>query len=290
VGFTHYDENNEQLLRICAEYPGRFEAWPTMDPRDPQKLDKFAALAARGAKGLKLYLGHGYIIKKTNQYLFHTAALDDPGMLSVYRYCEENFIPVCVHVNLNPDAAPGFAEEFVSMLTQFPDMKVVCPHCMLSSKWPSRIKEFLETFPNLYTDVSFGQDDFLVQALRRFSKNPARYRGLIQQYPNRFMFSTDLVVTEEPIKDQKWITDRFNTYLDMLTKKTFTTPVAPNEVFHGLELPPALLDRVLYKNFQEFAAFRPAHTQIRRSINWSKTGIAPDTNRRPGQSLPPPIK
>lgn len=38
-GFTRYDWNNNQLLKIMKKYKGRFEAWPTINPLDNDKLD-----------------------------------------------------------------------------------------------------------------------------------------------------------------------------------------------------------------------------------------------------------
>lgn len=287
IGFTGYDENNEELLRICEKYPGRFEAWPTMNPRDPDKLDKFKKLVARGAKGLKLYLGHGFLIKKTNQYMFHTTAIDDPGMLPVYQYCQDNFIPIVLHVNPSPKT-PGFAEEFVAVLNAYPDLKVVCPHFMLSSILESRLEELLDTFPNLYTDVSFGHDDFLTAGLKRISKSPTKFRTLFAKYPTRFMFSTDLVITPEPQKTIDWIEDRFGAYLDMLTQDHYTTPVLPHESLRGIALEPELLDRVLYKNFEDLTALKPRGTKITRTIDWGRMGVEP-ASRKPGEMLPPPV-
>lgn len=286
IGFTGYDANNEELLKICEKYPGRFEAWPTMSPKDPDKLEKFKKLVERGAKGLKLYLGHGYVIKKTNQYMFHMTAIDDPGMMPVYQYCQDNFIPICLHVNPSPKT-PGFAEEFVTVLNAFPDLKVVCPHFMLSSILQTRLEELLDTFPNLYTDVSFGHDDFLKDGLKRISKSPTKFRNLFAKYPTRFMFSTDLVITAETEKTVPWIEDRFTSYLNMLTQDRYTTPVIPSESLRGLGLEPELLERVLYRNFQDFSALKPKGTKITRKINWEQMGVTP-VNRRPGEMLPPP--
>jgi predicted TIM-barrel fold metal-dependent hydrolase len=286
VGFTKTEENNEQLMKIREQYPGRFEAWPAMDPRDPQKLEKFQALVQRGAQGLKLYLGHGYVIKKTNKYMFHTVAMDDPQMLPVYKYCSDNFIPVVLHVQPDRKLAPGFIEEFVSVLMEFPAMKLVCPHFMLSSKSPKRLQELLDTFPNLYSDVSFGHDDFLIPGLKRISEAPEKYRPLFSNYPNRFMFSTDLVVTDEPIKTQQWIQERFQAYFDMLTKRTYTTPLIPDQTLNGMDLPPALLERIFYKNFEDFIALKPTNAKANKSISWSKLGGSP-IDRKPGEAFPP---
>ena len=293
VGFTRYDENNEELLKICQEYPGRFEAWPTVDPHDPEKLEKFKDYMSRGATGLKLYLGHGFIIPKTNKYMFHTMAVDDPRMFPLYEYCQENFIPVDLHVNPGP-TRPGFMQEFVAMLYQFPDLKVVCPHFMLSTiqymkskTGSSRLEQFLDTFPNLYTDTSFGHDDFLVPGLKRLSKERDRFRALFKKYPTRIFYSTDLVVTQIDFKSQQWIYDRFKAYLDMLAKDTYTTPIMPDETLRGLALPPNLLERALYKNYEDFLASRPRNTEITRRFDFSQTGVKL-VDRKPGQALPPP--
>jgi predicted TIM-barrel fold metal-dependent hydrolase len=202
--------------------------------------------------------------------MFHTVAIDDPGMLPVYAYCQQNFIPVCMHIN---PAVGGFAKEFVSVLTQFPDMKIVCPHLVLSSVQTPRLREFLDTFPNLYTDVSFG-DHFAKDGLVRISKNIKKFRRLFADYPNRIMFGTDLVLTKEKRKTAAWVQDEFTGYLDMLCKDTYTTPIVPGETLRGLALPEEQLGRVLYRNYEEFAAKRPTGTHISRTIDWSQMKAA----------------
>jgi predicted TIM-barrel fold metal-dependent hydrolase len=285
VGFTRYDENNEELLRICKQYPGRFEAWPTVNPLDPEKLDKFKNLVGRGASGLKLYLGHGFKIKATDKYMFHTVPINDETMLPLYKYCEDNFIPVCLHVNPSPKTAPGFAEEFVSVLQKFPNLKLVCPHFMLSSEMSNRLKELLDTFPNLYTDVSFGYDDYFKEGLHRISKNPAKFQRLFAQYPDRFFFAADLVITNEEVKTQEWITSQYKAYIDMLSKQTYTTPMLRDEVLYGVALPPALLERILYKNFEKFLTLKPTNTKA-GSVNWKRMRSTVDENapKRPRRS------
>ena len=282
-GFTEYDQNNEELLKIVEAYPGRFEAWVTVDPRDPGKLDKFKDFVRRGATGLKLYSGHGYVTKK-NTYMFHELAMDDPGMLPVYAYCEEHFIPVCIHVNPYK-GKPGFAEEFVAVLTQFPDMKVDCPHFMLSSIQSSRLREFLDTFPNLYTDVSFG-DFFVKPGLTRISKNPPKFRQIFADYPDRIMYASDLVLIKGPRQTRAWVREQLQSYLDMLTQETYTTTAIPGQTLQGLALPDYIVERVLFKNYEEFTAKRPRGTEITREIDWSRMNVTP-LKREPGQAFPP---
>lgn len=281
VGFTGYDENNEELLKIVAAYPGRFEAWPTLSPEDPDKLKKIQDLVKRGATGVKLYTGHGYVTKK-HDYMFHPVAMDDPAMLPFYAWCQENFIPIVLHVNPFGEKK-GFAEEFVAVLTQFPDMKVVAPHFILSTVKSNRLQELLDTFPNLYTDVSFG-DYFMKERLLYISKEPDKFKRIFKKYPDRFMFATDLVM----IKGRKddWAPVQFQAYIDMLTKETYTSPAIPGVTLNGLNLPDELLSKILFRNYHAFRKYRPVNTKPLGEIDWKRMSVDP-VERKPGESFPP---
>jgi predicted TIM-barrel fold metal-dependent hydrolase len=284
VGFTRFDENNATLLDIVNTYPGRFEAWPTLNPTDPDSLAKVRALHEKGATGLKLYTGHGYRTRYSNRYMFHTVAMDDPRLLPIYAYCAENHLPICMHVNSD---MPGFADEFVRVLTQFPDLKINNPHWMLSSIRQSRLREYLDVFPNVYADISFGHDDFLIEGLRRISRYRESFQKLFNDYPTRFFFGTDLVFTNLRPKDSSWLDPRLQAYYDLLSKDTYTTELLPGETLRGLALPPDLLENVLYKNYERFAAAKPKGTVLPRAVNWSNMATRPVT-RAAGEALPPP--
>ncbi len=281
VGFTGYDENNEELLKIVQAYPGRFEAWPTLSPEDPDKLAKIQDLVKRGATGVKLYTGHGYVTKK-HEYMFHPMAMDDPAMLPFYAWCQENFIPIVLHVNPFNEKK-GFAEEFVAVLTQFPDMKVVAPHFILSTVKSNRLQELLDTFPNLYTDVSFG-DYFMKERLLYISKEPDKFKRIFKRYPDRFMFATDLVM----IKGRKddWAPVQFQAYIDMLTKDTYTSPAIPDVTLNGLNLSDDLLSKILFRNYHAFRKYRPVNTKPQGEIDWKRMSVNP-VERKPGEAFPP---
>jgi predicted TIM-barrel fold metal-dependent hydrolase len=286
IGFTRYDWNNEQLIEAVELHPDRFAAWPTIDPRDPDKVKKIQDLVARGATGVKMYLGHGYVIPYNREYMFHTIAMDSPEMFPFYEWCEDNFIPLCFHVNPGP-TKPGFAQEFIAVLQNFPDLKIISPHFILSSIRDSRLREFLLTFPNLYSDISFGHDDFLTAGIRRISRDPEKFREIFSEFPDRFMFGTDLVMTEASSKNVEWFTARCQTYYDMLAKETYTTPLVPGITLNGLALSPELLENILVKNFENFMALRLQGTKITRELNRAALGIR-WIDRAPGQSYPPP--
>lgn len=274
VGFTRYDLNNEELITIADNFPNRFEAWPTLDPHDPNKLDKLENLHSRGAEGLKLYIGHGYVSPLDGEYLFHTMAIDDSRIMPIYHYCAINFVPICFHINPGP-RTPGFAQEFVNVLRTFPDLLVVAPHWALSSIRLSRLRELLTVFPNLMTDISFGHDTYLAAGLRRISRTPQSYRGLVAAFPERVMFGTDLVITAAPKKTATWIRVRMKAYFDMLALDQYETAIIPGENLHGLDLKGELLDNILAENYKRFRRRRPKGTYVGNDIDWQAFGVMP---------------
>jgi len=286
AGFTRYDENNAAIVAMARAHPDRFAAWPTVNPLDADKVQKIQALVAQGASGVKLYLGHGYTSARRNEYLFRPVAMDDPGMFGLYAYLEENHLPVCLHVN---PAKPGFLDEFVTVLQKYPDLKVNTPHYFMSSMAHSRLREMLRTFPNLYVDISFGHDDYLRTGLDRVSGNTSAFRALFEEYPDRFLFGTDYVVTTLRPQSLEWYRLRTDAYLDMLGKEQYTTPLLPGRTLRGLALPGHLLENILYRNFEAFAALKPEGTTITRTPDWSAMRVRP-VNRGPGEALPPPAR
>ena len=285
AGFTRYDENNAAIVEMARAHPDRFEAWPTVNPLDPDKVSKIKALVDQGATGVKLYLGHGYTARRGG-YIFHPVAMDDPGMFGLYQYLAENHLPVCFHVN---PAKPGFLDEFVAVLKKYPDLKVNTPHYMLSSMSHSRLREMLRTFPNLYVDISFGHDDYLRTGLERVSQNYRAFQALFQDFPDRFLFGTDYVVTSLRPQSHEWYKIRTDAYFDMLSQERYTTSLVPRRTLRGLALPSDILEKLFYRNYEAFMALKPAGTTLTRDVDWSQLRVRP-VDRMPGEALPPPAR
>ncbi len=55
----------------------------------------------------------------------------------------------------------------------------------------------------------------------------------------------------------------------------------------GLELSDELLEKVFYKNYEDFTSRKPVGTVIEREIDWSRMNVT-KLNRKPGQAFPPP--
>ena len=236
TGFFGEEKYNEEVLKIARTYPEHFIAFPTVNPHDPRKLEKFKQYLQRGGKGLKLYNGHSF---------FHDMPLDDPSMLPLYEFCEKNRVPVLFHVN-----AGSYQKEFESVLQKFPRLKIICPHFCLSTIAFGRFEYLMDTYPNLYTDSSFGYIDYLKEALRRISKNPQKFRRLFVKYQDRIFFGTDMVVTSAKYKTADWLAQVTRAYRDMLEKEEYEFFAFPGEKLRGLALDRKILEKVYRKNFE----------------------------------------
>jgi predicted TIM-barrel fold metal-dependent hydrolase len=238
--FTGYDWNNEEVMKIVETYPDRFYAFPTIYPKDPEKLEKFKALVERGAHGLKLYSGHT---------LFYEGSLNEPSMFPVYEYCEENNIPILFHIN---PAKFDHLQTLNDILTRYPKLKINCPHFCLSSIKIDRVEKLMDDHSNLYTDISFGF--FVEPGLRRISRNPKKYRAFFEKYQDRIMFGTDMVVTSHRRKTVDWISNLTMCYRDMLEKPEYTCIVGKDYGgnYKGLNLSKSVLKNVYQTSTERF--------------------------------------
>ena len=251
-GFTGYDENNKTILGISNKYPDVFAALVTMDPRDEEKLGKLKKYIDAGAAGVKLYNGHGSFYD-----MFFNMPLDDPGMMEVYEYCEQEGIPILHHINTG-----RFLTEMEHVLQEFPDLVQVVPHFMLSSGNLSRLTRLMNEYPQLYTDISFGHPDFLVAGFGRIANNHLAFREFMKNYQDRITYGTDLVVTTYKAKTRAYIDDVHLAYMDLLEKEEFTLPksiysmmtadarknIDQDRVFRGLNLDDETLRMIYHDN------------------------------------------
>lgn len=239
--FSGYDENNAEILKAAKKYPERFIAFCTINPPDKDKLTKLQECIRKGAKGLRLYSGHTFFYQEDYP-------LDEQSMDYIYRYVEAEKIPVLFHVNLS-----NYQEEFENVLKKYPNMKVICPHFCLSSANLNRLGSIFETYPNLYTDISFGYQDYLVEGFKRISKDHTKYRSFINKYKDRFFYGTDVLITDYEGKDKEWLTKAYRAYRDLLEKDTFTLFLNddPNEIFNGLKLDTDTLEAIYQKNYEK---------------------------------------
>ena len=276
--FNKYDDNNEELLKLVDEYPDRFIAFPTIYTYDEKKLEKLKNYTERGALGLKLFTGHFAVFYNT------TGPLNTPFMDPVYEYCEDARIPIIWHVHLGEDFLRA---EFEEVLERFLNLIINVPHFMLSSinLWLTegkgdecRLRYYLEKYPNLYTDISFGY--WAKDGLWRISNHTQVFREFLIEFQDRFTFGTDMVCTAHPRKDVEWVANLTIGYRDIMEKEYFNLTVTPDiegdyngeapGTHSGLNLPKNVLDKIYYDNMVKFLNCRPYYEDLDQVIKNSK--------------------
>lgn len=240
TGFSGYDANNEVLFELSEGYDMKFMPICAIYPGDNDKLDKIKSCVERGAVGIKLYSGNP---------LFYEDSLDNSEMYGVYQYCEDNGVPVIWHVNPAADTVRG---EFEEVLGDFPGMIVNCPHYCMSSINNTRLEQLMDTYPQLYIDMSFGVNPG--PGFKRVSRDPQKFQKLFDKYQDRILFSTAFVVEDSGVKDVTWMAGVITCYRDMLEKESYECKVGNdiNDEFFGLNLSLEILNKVYQDNAENF--------------------------------------
>ena len=208
--FTDYRNNVDEILRITKKYPDSFVPLCTLSPLDEDAVEYFKSCIKKGVKGLKLYNGHSYY------YDVFKLPLDTPKMMEIYAIAEANHIPILYHINITK-----YGDELENILKEYPNLVISVPHFMVSSIKIEKTKRLLDLYPNLYTDISFGSTPFFAAGFRRISNNPQKYIDFINEYSDRILFGTDMVLSDVDFKNQKFMENTINCYRDILEKKTF---------------------------------------------------------------------
>ena len=196
----------EQHVYIAPRPQSSRPACRVADAR-PARAAKFLAreiLCGKG-RGRHQALCRAWRLQRlSGEPIFHVCRIDDDCMLPVYETCAELGLPICLHVNCG---IAGYWSELLRVLDRFRDLKFVIPHFALSTRVPDRLRFLLERFPNVLTDTSFGQDEFLLAGSIRVGQS-RKLRELVRAHSERFLFATDLVLTDAAHKTPQWMADR----------------------------------------------------------------------------------
>ena len=251
-GFENHNENNMELMKMAEKYPGRFIVFPTIDPRNISELESFERYVDDGAAGLRLFSG---------QYAWFYRFIGPVNRTEIYpvlQYSDDNSIPVMF--NMNP-GKEDLQQQFEDLLKRYPNAKIVCPHFCLSSIESERFEYLMDTYPNLYTDISFGH--YFEDGLVRISDDTFKFRRLFDKYQDRILFGTDMVITNKTIPAEgdasEWIYNLTMCYRDMLEKERYDCVVKIKNVFNvdqqnlnGLALGRDILRKVYEENAEEW--------------------------------------
>lgn len=220
--FDESDKNNRLLLFVRRKYPERFVVFCVFHQDDPKISQKTKSCLKRGASGVKLFSGHG---------TFYTIPLNDPLLFPYYEFLEKESVPILWHVNTGK-----YFDEFKSVLERYPRLKIICAHYCLASKNLSRLRFMLENYPNIFFDTSFGAPRILRDGTTTITQARDEFHELFMNYPGRFLFGTDHVVTK--VKTAAGIRENFKENQAML-----------EEV---LQLPNDVLKKIYEENWYEF--------------------------------------
>ena len=249
------EENSQEILRVAKLYPEKIIPFVTFHPANEDKVEKLKAYLAEGAKGVKLYTGHGS---------FHDRPLLSDDMREFYAFCEAERVPLCWHVNMG-----RYPDEFRQVLKAYPRLKIIVPHFGVGfyapgGKTMQDMAALLDEYPTLYVDSSFGTREILVSGLERVSGAVPIFRDFYERYQDRIIFGTDMVVTGNREKTPAWIASVLRACRDMHEKETYQfwmaadgAPYATNRgnpygVFRGLNLPDEILRKIYGENLLRF--------------------------------------
>lgn len=236
-GFEGWRENNRAIIDIKKKRPDRFSAFVTIDPNEPDALAVLQQAVKDGADGLKLYNGHGESHGKGS---FHTMPLDDPRLDAIYAYAESIELPIVYHVNLIK-----YWDEFNRVMQKHPKLRVDIPHFGLHKTTQERLDKLstlLRTYPNVYTDISFGWVDFHREGFESLAAHRERSRRFFTAHADKILYASDMVL--EPTKDANHPMETMRSYLQLLEMDKFRFVLRPEKPMHGLALPDDVLKKI----------------------------------------------
>lgn len=188
---SHDPITSRMACALSAEYPDVAGAW--FCHVDPRMMNNdaghdlsyyFDFYRERGAKGA------GEVQANLN--------ITGPLMLSYFRSCEKSGLPVLLHMTrkdgygvIDAPGLPGLEQ----VLANFPKLNVI-GHAQgfwsnigfrrNGSDGPKCIEQLLQSYPNLYCDISAAS------GFRAMTSDEAYSASLLERFSDRFFFGTDI--------------------------------------------------------------------------------------------------
>ena len=239
----------------------------------------------KGAIGVKVWKNIGMVEKdKEGNFIM----IDDPKFDAIFKFLEENDIPVCGHLGeprncwlplekmtvnndreyfkdhpeyhmyLHPEY-PSYEEQIEArdrMLEKNPDLVFMGAH-LGSMEWSvDMMAGHFDRFPNLTVDLAERICHIEVQA----QKEPQKVRDFFIKYQDRIIYGTDRGdyegAEQDPEKLKALVRDEWRSDWKFLTSDETITSWKVDGEFKGLKLPREVVEKIYYKNavkiFPEF--------------------------------------
>lgn len=181
-------------------------------------------------------------------------AYNDERYQLVYKYCEENQIPIVMHTNGDESfwelywkgkwhaqfSWMDYYNEMLDVLKKHPKLRLQIAHFGFMSEHPDLASEILDTYENVYLDIC--PNPFMFP---HFANNQDIWRPFFEKYQNRIIYGTDIGANMPDV-------DYRHSKGNMCTVRGFLEADEPfDEV--GYHIPPMKIDdeNILRKIYKE---------------------------------------
>lgn len=282
------DEQLEISTKLKQQFPGRFAFLGTF-PVDSFGKPEFADQIIRridlcmkaGASGIKIWKNIGMVLKdSTGKYIM----ADDPAFDPVFRYLEEQHIPLMAHLGeprncwlpleemtlgndrsyfqehpqyhmfLHPEA-PSYEDQINardSLLKRYPGIDFTGAH-LGSLEWSvDELAKRLDLYPHFNVDLTARIGHLQYQSVKDYEK----VRQFMIRYQDRLMYGTDAGVDpgdtnfESKTKSlhRGWLAD----WIYLATDSLVTVRDLGDAGVKGIKLPAEVIDKIYFKNAEHF--------------------------------------
>lgn len=197
---------NLTAFYIKHKNPDRVYAFAGLTPHHEEEKNTPEFFAEQAA----FYMSAGFdgikMIEGRPRQRHITGGYNDPKYQLLYKYCEENEIPMVMHAsapeysweenstNRKELGVVGTAlswldyyNELVEVLEKYPKLRLTLAHFLFGSERAELMAALLDRFENVYLDVCPNQFMFM-----DFGKKPEIWKPFFEKYQDRIIYGTDL--------------------------------------------------------------------------------------------------
>jgi predicted TIM-barrel fold metal-dependent hydrolase len=283
AALIHFKAHHPQRVTICGALDYT-QAWADPAHAPDVLADQIATLKAIGFDGLKLVEGKPVVRKLLG------LPFDGPEYARMWAALEEQGFPVVFHVAdpeefWDAERCPDWARaqgwfygdgtyprkedlyaEVARVLERHPGLRIIFAHFYFLSADLERAGEFLDAHPHVCFDLTPGVEMYL-----NFARALDAARDFFVRYADRLVYGTDIgasAVQRDPSGGldraaslgRAWIVRRF-----LESDAPFAAPEGVGHglgmdatEFHGIALPPDVLEKIYHANFERLFGAAPA--------------------------------